>query len=319
MIDDGTTLRLLDPSVGDLAWVEDLWAWSGGAFTGAFHVRPVAEACGLLGPKSLVAGTSVGALAALAAACDRPALYRELFASIDDRHAWNGVEGVMAPRAAGLGAWVWALLALLRGEDWRARLPSGLVSLDPLRETIRSHLRPEDVRRPYAVGVVSRTTGRHYVCVLGPGTPWDLQLDLVVASCAMGAICEPVSVAMLPAHQHHRELLADGGHHSLVPLPPRVALPALRRVRAFFTAPVVSAPGPVEPGLGGALRWSVAQAMRSALRGDLAELEAWRASGVDVRVGLPDERTHGFLDASADALRARLLESDAIWERSLLS
>lgn len=314
MIDDGTTVRLLDPSVRDLAWVESLVVFSGGAFTGAYHVRALRETDAAAGPGTLVAGTSVGALAALAYACGRPDLYETLFASLDDRHAWDGVEGIMAPRAAGLRAWWLAFLELLRGNDWRKALPTGLVSLDPLKDTIRANLRPEDVRRPYAVGVVSKATDRHYVCVLGPDTPWDLQVDLVVASCAMAAICEPLSVALLPEYQHHREVLVDGGHHSLVPLPPLSALPRLRSVVAVFTAPSASPSNSEADGLLGSLGWAVARAMRAALKGDLAELAAWRSAGVDVRVGLPSSRSYGFMDASREAFEARLAESDRIWD-----
>lgn len=313
MIDDGTTILYLDPNVQDLEWVEDLWLWSGGAFTGAYHVHSLFMAKDRLHSTSLVGGTSVGSLGALAAASDHPALYEALFAEIDDRHAWNGVDGIMAPRATGIYAWLSALISAIRGKDWRSNLPSGLVSLEPLRNTIKKNLSLDDVVRPYLVGVVSKTTGRHYVCVMGPGTPWELQLDIILASCAMGAICEPIEV-QIPGRPMP-EILVDGGHHSLVPMPHRGALKRLRQVRAFFTAPPVHAPPSDDQGLLGSLKWSIGQAMRAAMRGDLAELAAWDNGVVRVQTGFPDVRSHGFLDASKEAYEARIRESVEIWKR----
>lgn len=300
---DGTRVVSLTDQVRDLEHVEFLWAFSGGAYSGIVHTVALQQAYKAWASDTLVCGTSVGSLAALSLAAGRPEVFEDLFMRLDDARAWDGVEGFMAPRAVSPWEWLKSLIGL-------SPTPGGLLSLDPLEATIRKEL--DGVQRPYAVGVqVKQHPAEHLVVVMGPDTPWDVQVAMVKASCAMAGVTEPVHVTL-----DGKDLsLADGGHHSLVPLPPLDLMPNLRVARAFFTIPAYNPP-PEDRAVDGLLpsfRWSVTQAMGAARRGDMAELRAWAADGVRVEVGAPEARIGSFMDASREVLTARRGQADSVW------
>jgi len=261
---------------------------SGGAFKGAYQV-PILKALWERGNYDAVLGTSIGAINLCMVAQDKIDVLEKVWGSIDTKDPWFGVPGFLKP------LWFNAVL------PWGKR-PEGLFSIEPLRDMLRKHLDPMQLRCAYGCGVTRRDCGEHITLIHGEENTHTLQ-DHILASSAMCGIMEPI--------WHDGEALVDGGHRHVVPTIPKAWLRHVKEVDVIFCQVLGhdALPDPSGNAVSNLL-WSLDCALHNTALEDLEDLRDLARTGVAVRVWSPKESLGGMLDADADTIRRRMRQGE---------
>ncbi len=158
---------------------------SGGGARGAFQVAPIEHILEHHGIDA-VCGTSVGAINGSAVASLMVEKLREI---------WNQVEGRKLFMKTNLDLW------------------KGLYQFGPLRRLLEAEQVLEDLKMRFHVGIMDMARLKHSLRRVDRAKKLERRIDMVLASSSIPLIHEVCNLA--------GRVVADGGIHSPLPIPPR--------------------------------------------------------------------------------------------------